>query len=327
MALNLNSNKFKSYKEKASNRAKKTNGYYDDRFISFEAGKKYKFRLLWFDDESPETNPDRRDGAFLETYIHSAKDDGGKRHNITCPTSFDQSAAGFKSCKCCETASSLYKSGKEGSKKDEDLYSLYKRKFHGYALVYVVSDGSNPENNGKVKMMHYSIRAKKFFDAEIYGIEDTWNKNEDEDQVDDDSGEEEVGFGAFQIENGYDLIVTVKKNGKWNDYNYKFARNASDIEIDERTANEQIKALDFDGLRKRTPANEIENFYTDVMLGNSTESSMIDTVGNDDTDSNTTDDEINQLFNDDGETSVEEDTKPSEDDNFDVDEFLKTVDD
>lgn len=325
MALNLNSKKFKSYKDKASNRAQKTTGYYDNRFVNLEAGKKYKLRLLWFDDESPETNPDRRDSPFLETYIHSAKDDSGKRHTVTCPTSFDQSPAGFKACKCCETSSALYKSGQEGSKKDQELYSLYKRKFHGYALVYVVSDGSNPDNNGKVKLMHYSIRAKKFFDAEIFGIEDTWKKDGEEDAVDEESGDE-VGEGAFQLEKGYDLIVNVKKNGQWNDYSFKFARNASTITIDEDDVEKQIKALDFDGLRKRTPANEIENFYTDVVLGNSTESAMIDTVEEsaDDT-ASTTDDEISQLFDADEEPKAT--AESSDDEDFDVDAFLQTVDD
>lgn len=324
MPLNLNSKKFKTYKAKASDRAQKTTGYYDNRFVNLEPGKKYKLRLLWFDDESPETNPDRRDSPFLETYIHSAKDDSGKRHTVTCPTSFDTSPAGFKSCKCCTNSSALYKSGQEGSKKDEELYSLYKRKFHGYALVYVVNDGSNAENNGQVKLMHYSIRAKKFFDAEIFGIEDTWKKNDTDEPVDEETGDE-VGEGAFQLENGYDLIVNVKKNGQWNDYSYKFARNASTITIDEDAVEAQIQALGFDALRTRTPANEIENFYTDVVLGNSTESALIDTV--DDADS-TSDDEISQLFNDD--VKEEEETFKAEDNSekaFDVEDFLKTIED
>jgi hypothetical protein len=342
MPLNLNSNKFKSYKEKASNRALKSSGFSDERFINFEAGNKYKFRLLWWDDERPESDPDRRDAPFVETYIHTAKDDLGKRHTITCPTTFDSTSAGFKACKCCETSSTLYKSGQEGCTKDAELYSLYKRKFHGYALIHVVSDPTTPENNGKVKLMHYSIKAKRFLDSEIFGIESTWGKDDnDEDNLDGD----EVGEGAFQLENGFDLIVTVKKNGQWNDYNFKFARTATTVSADLDTLEEEIKALRFDEIRKRSNPNEIENFYTDVILGNDSQAAMIDTV---EADSSPADDnsfatsasEVNELFNggteevnvaslvetDDSEPEVSVADDDSEEE-FDVQKFIDSQND
>jgi hypothetical protein len=330
MALQLNSKKFKSYKDKASQRAMKSSGFNDDRFITFEPNKKYKFRLLWDSDERSETDPDYRDSPFVETYTHSAKDETGRRHTITCPTTFDPTSVGFKACKCCETASRLYKSGQNGSQKDADLYTLYKRKFHGYALVYVVSDPTNPDNNGKVKLMHYSIRAKKFLDSEIFGIESNWG-NDDDTDTDETSGDE-VGEGAFALEGGFDLIVTVKKNGQWNDYNFKFARNATDIDADEEELNNQIKALNFDGLRKRTPAIEIENFYSDVILGNDAQSAMIDTVDTVETDEHsTTESEISELFSEDEETetavetSTEVESDTDDDEEFDVEAFLNEV--
>lgn len=326
MALNLNSTKFQSYKNKAATKAQKSSGFNDPRFITFEANKKYKFRLLWWEDEKPETDKTYRDSPFAETYIHSAKDESGKRHTITCPTTFDPTRAGFQACKCCETSSALYKSGKAGSQKDADLYALYKRKFHGYALVYVVSDPTNPDNNGTVKMMHYSIKAKQFLDSEIFGIESTWGDKDDDDE---DSGGDEVGEAAFQLKQGFDLIVTVKKNGQWNDYQFKFARNASDVKVNEDTLEDEIKALKFDEIRKVTAPVEIEKFYTDVILGNDSQATVLDSVDEDEdtTDHGTTDSEISSLFDDSAEDDSDKSEASSDDeDDFDVDAFLQNVD-
>jgi hypothetical protein len=254
----LDENKFNNYKNQKNEQQTKTSGFDDPRFVQFQAGNAYRFRLLYW--ENPE--PVHRNGPFLEYYNHSTKDRRGNRQTIICPTTFEPKA-GFKKCPTCENNSRLWKSYEGGNQVDGDLYKQFKRKFHGYAMVYVVSDPVTPENNGSVKMMHYTIRTKKWFDREIFGIKSTW-KSDGESTTDDVS--DPVGIDAFKLDNGYDLIMTVTKQGEWNNYEPKFARKPTSVEVDSVKLEADIKELDFDGTLRRSTEPEIENFFRNVVL-------------------------------------------------------------
>ena len=225
----------------------------DERFVAFMAQNSYRFRLLFFlNDKSDRKTP------FIEQFIHTYYDPETKsRETIICPTSeYIKGNFGFNMCPTCTNNSKLWKEIEKGNKSSGELYDQLKRRFHGYALVYVVNDGFNPENNGKVKLMHFGKDIKKFFKAEIIGTE---------------TSVDPIGSAAFDLENGYDLLITVTdvKSGEetYKHYECKFAREKTTIHVDLVKLETEIKALRFDeDYFKVTPAEDLQKFYQNYIL-------------------------------------------------------------
>ena len=117
----------------------------DERFIHFKAGNTYTFRLLFY------TEDERRKVPFITKYQHSHWDDDAdfdKLKVVTCPTSeYIDYNRGFNKCPICKATRKFYKDKEKGSEIAEELYSQYRRKFHGYAMVYVINDPTNEDNN------------------------------------------------------------------------------------------------------------------------------------------------------------------------------------
>jgi hypothetical protein len=151
---------------------------------------------------------------------------------------------------------------------------MYKRKFNGFALAYVISDPTTPENNGHVKYFRFSIRQNGWFEREIWGSINTYGKT-DEDIAEMKANLDPVGFDAFDTENGYDLIVTVTKQGEFLNYDYKFARQTSDIGCDIEQLEAEITEVDFDRHVTSSTMEELENFKRTVML----DSEELDEIG------------------------------------------------
>lgn len=264
MALGT-SKMFDNYKQQILNKNQnqdenKSKSYADDRFISFVPDKSFRFRLLFYIDDTS-----KRKTPFIEQYIHAFYDkDTRSREVVICPTSeYIKGNFGFNQCSVCNNNKKLWKELSTGNKTSKELYDQVKRKFHGYALVYVVNDGANPENNGKVKLMHYGKDIKKFFKQEIIG---------DENSVD------PVGSSAFSLESGYDLLISValikdpNSDDSYKEYTCKFAREKSAINIDVEKLEAEIKALNFDkDYYKITPTEQINEFFQKFVLEKITE--------------------------------------------------------
>ncbi|MCH6559549.1 hypothetical protein IH799_04230, partial [candidate division KSB1 bacterium] len=163
----------------------------------------------------------------------------------------------------CTHNNKLYNSWKDtGMERDKTLYDMYKRKFNGFALCYVIADQSTPENNGHAKYFRFSIRQHRWLQREIHGIMSTYAN--DEEQTDDSF--EKVGFDAFDLDNGYDLIISVSKQGDYLNYDYKFARKATAIDCDIEALEAEITEIDFDINITSSTDEDAHNFYRTVVL-------------------------------------------------------------
>jgi hypothetical protein len=87
---------------------------------------------------------------------------------IICPSSeYVHGVNGFQMCPVCRNNNKLWKDSKNGSETAKQLYRQFKRKLNGYALVFMINDPVNPENNGKVKIVVESTDSvKTYVDAD-----------------------------------------------------------------------------------------------------------------------------------------------------------------
>jgi hypothetical protein len=228
----------------------------DERFIQFKAGNTYQFRLLYHIDD-----PTKRKKPFIARFNHSYWDDEAefnKLTTITCPTSeYILNNNGFNKCPVCKATRKFYKDKEAGSATSEELYRQFRRKFHGYALVYVVNDPTNEDNNGKVKIMHFGITIHKWLRLQIFGIDDKDNVVDDE----------TIGKAAFKTEDGYNLKITVGKKGEYNEYTCEFARKTSTIKLTPEEIKAAADELKFDEeFCTRSTDEEINDFYKTKVL-------------------------------------------------------------
>lgn len=255
MSLVENKKLFNSYKKKLEEKLEKPDysKEEDPRKINWKPDNTYRFRLLFYLD-----NKSNRQGPFIDKYIHNYwNSDTKESDRVTCPTSlYLEGNLGFKNCPICNNNSNLWKEYKNGSQTAYELYKQHKRRFYGFALVYVVNDPVNSENNGKVRIMPYGITIQKFLESEVFGQGDAADP---------------VGSDAFNLEEGYDLIIQVEKNqtdaGNFNKYNPKFAREKTSINIDTETIEKEIKELKFDeDFYSVSSKEELLKFYQDYVL-------------------------------------------------------------
>lgn len=215
--------------------------------IKMEPGNTYKLRLIpYIPDDSDRELP------FISKHKHMIKDEEGKWHGITCPTT-QFPTTGFDKCPLCTNNRALWNSGTDA---DKELYKIFKRRFDGFALVYVVSDPTNSENEGTVKSFRYGIGIHKFLQKEIFGIG----------EANDDISEESIGLDALSFTKGFDLIITVTKKGQWNDYECKFARKASTINVDLEEIEAQCKELNIDSELKAATDQQLQDYFNKFVL-------------------------------------------------------------
>jgi hypothetical protein len=231
---------------------KRSGGFNDERFIKFEPGNTYRFRLLYYTDDSSD-----RELPFISKYTHFVKDEtDNKWKGVTCPTTkFPKT--GFDKCPLCTNNSKLWSSGLDS---DKELYKKFRRKFNGYALVYVVHDPLTSDNNGTVKIMRFGVMIDRWLKKEIFGAS-SGRDDEAEDVMSDP-----IGSLAFATEDGHDLIVECTKKGDWNEYACKFARSATTIEIDDDDLEAQCKELNFDSEHKVSTEQELQDFFNKHVL-------------------------------------------------------------
>lgn len=255
MAFMTDANKFKKIQESLQQKQKERgsgNKFNDDRFIKFDINNTYKFRLLYFIPDNS-----KRELPFVSKYKHLVKDADNKWHGVTCPTTVDTTSAGYERCPLCKNNRHLFKSELES---DKALYKNFRRRFDGYAPVYVINDPTNPANNGQVKIMRYGVTIDKWLKKEIFGI-GTSSEGDEEDDITDT-----IGLDAFSLDKGYDLIVEVTKKGEWPSYDCKFARKASALNVDVEKLEADCEALNIEAEYSMSSDSELLAFYNKFVL-------------------------------------------------------------
>lgn len=140
---------FESIKASLSVEKTSSNGMFRN-FLKMEAGKTYIVRFI------PNINDPK------STFFHYAHHGftslaTGQYVDATCPKTFEER------CPICEERFKLYK-----TKKEEDKNLAYTIRSHDkhFVNVYVVSDPTNPENEGTVKILRFGKRIyDKILDA------------------------------------------------------------------------------------------------------------------------------------------------------------------
>lgn len=199
--------------------------------LKFEQGKTYQVRLLFNFNNPKET--------FFHHYFHgwtSVKT--GKYVTGLCPSTFGES------CPIDEYVIKTYRTGTESEKK---TLSDIKRKENWYVNVYVISDPTNPENEGQVKIMKYGKELNAIIMSAIEG---------------DDA--EEFGPKVFDLKNGCSLRVkceTRSNKGPGASRNFityaasKFL-SPSTIEVDEEEVASKLHNLT--NILKKTSYKEMQ---------------------------------------------------------------------
>lgn len=207
------SNLFESLKETLSAKTKTDSSFKD--FLKCEPDKTYIVRLL----PNLEDNSKTRFHYWQHIFDSCVT---GKKISILCPNTYGEK------CPIDEYRSKVWASKNE--KLIEQSKPLRKTEKWLYN-AYVISDPSNPENNGQVKILNAGVQLQKIIQSAIDG---------------DDS--QEFGFKIFDLsENGCNLRIKVEKNeGGYPSYVSSRFMSPSKIEgIDDTdSVYDSVKSLD-----------------------------------------------------------------------------------
>jgi hypothetical protein len=212
MTTKYNSNIFDSLKDALSTKEVENN--FKD-FMKFEPDKTYIVRLL------PNLNDGKR--TRFHYYQHIWKSVvTGKTVSTLCPHTYGEK------CPIDEYRSKIYSSKNQAL---IDQSKPIKRIEKWLYNAYVISDPTNPENNGQVKIINAGSQLQKVIQNAIDG---------------DDAAE--FGFRIFDLsENGCNLRIKVdKKAGGYPDYSSSRFVSPSEIDglVDADEIYNQVKSLD-----------------------------------------------------------------------------------
>ena len=235
---------------------------FDERFIFFKTGNSYRVRLCWPVDPSGV-----RRTPFIFKNVHMDGGEGRTGAEVVCPTSdYIYGKAGFKACPICAELNRLYNDYKEhGNMTSKALYDQFKRKNRSVLLCYVVSDSSNPKNNGQFMLMRVPKQMVDYLNRNVFGF--AVKKGEPPLPE-----SERIGKQAFLMKAGIDLNVNVGTEvtpaGSFNSYTMQFVRNATDVPVSQAQVNQAGIDLKFDEDFFRPFDQEAsQKFYKEVMLG------------------------------------------------------------
>jgi hypothetical protein len=249
-------------------------------FIKCEPDKTYIVRLL----------PNVQDGNKTRFHYWQHIFDScvtGKKISVLCPNTYGEK------CPIDEYRSKVWASKNE--KLIEQSKPLRKTEKWLYN-VYVISDPSNPDNNGKVKILNAGVQLQKIIQSAIDG---------------DDS--QEFGFKIFDLsENGCNLRIKVEKNeGGYPSYVSSRFMSPSKIEglSDADSVYESVK--DLDSIFQRKTYTEIKSlldihFFGKDEVENNTSNEIeeedededITPTSNDTTSNSSLDDEMQDILKD-----------------------------
>ncbi len=265
--------------EKKQEKSEKTSFKKDERLLSLSSGNTYRMRLLYYVPKNS-----NRKSPFINKFVHSfwddAATDGNKSHWVTCPTSeYIDDLNGFKKCPICNANSKFYKDYLDNkSTTSKSLYDLFKRKFYGFALVYVVNDPTTPENNGQIKILKYTKTLNDYLKLKIFGIK---KAEKGKIIILDPDDESVIGSDAFDLKAGSDLIITVNqkevKDGEkkiiYPDYSFEFStRKLTPVPITIEDIEKAVKNLKFDeDFYSISSQFDLTSFYKKYVLKESIE--------------------------------------------------------
>jgi hypothetical protein len=177
--MKYNTSLFESIKDSLNKKQTNTDSGFKD-FLKLEKDNTYIVRLL--------PNVENFEKTFLHYYSHIWKSNkDGSIVNVFCPNSYNER------CPVDEYRSKIWKSGSEEEK--ESIKPL-KRNENWLVNVYVIKDPTNPENQGKVKILRYGKQLDKIIMNAIQGDES-----------------DEFGARIFDLsENGCNLKIKVESN-------------------------------------------------------------------------------------------------------------------
>lgn len=146
----FNTSMFESIKE--SLMKKSTNSSFQD-FLKLEIGKTYVVRLL--------PNIQNLDRSFYHYYNHMWTSLATNQLvSALCPTTYGER------CPIDEYRFKVYRSGSEAEKEQS---KILRRNENWLVNVYVISDPTNPENEGKIKILRYGKQLNKIITDAIDG--------------------------------------------------------------------------------------------------------------------------------------------------------------
>jgi hypothetical protein len=145
---------FEAIKQSLSSDKKEGNGsgLYKE-ILKFEAGNTYQVRLV--------PNPNSPKETIFHYYNHGWNSNAtGKYVTALCPTTFGES---------CPIDAYYLKTYRTGTESEKESAKVLSRKEGWMVNVYVVSDPSNPENEGKVKILRYGKELAKIIESALEG--------------------------------------------------------------------------------------------------------------------------------------------------------------
>lgn len=145
---------FEAIKQSLSSEKKEGNGngLYKE-ILKFEAGNTYQVRLV--------PNPNSPKETIFHYYNHGWNSNAtGKYVTALCPTTFGDS---------CPIDAYYLKTYRTGTESEKESAKVLSRKEGWMVNVYVVSDPSNPENEGKVKILRYGKELAKIIESALEG--------------------------------------------------------------------------------------------------------------------------------------------------------------
>lgn len=160
--MNINTKSmFDAIKQSLSEKKEGGNSTYKE-FLKFDAGKTYQVRLV--------PNPNSPKHSIFHYYNHGWNSNAtGKYVTALCPTTFGDT---------CPIDAYYLKTYRNGTASEKEAAKVLSRKENWMVNVYVISDPSNPENEGKVKILRYGRELAKIIesalegdDAEDFGVE------------------------------------------------------------------------------------------------------------------------------------------------------------
>lgn len=247
-------------KAQKNEQSKVTTSHQDERFLVLKPGRRYRVRLLFSPTE-------KRSGPFIETKIHRNYNPNLRKYTkVLCPSSdYLEGYEGYKMCPVCQAAGKFYEKAQLGDANAQKMYNSIKRITENYAVVYVVQDSLEGEGNvaGKIKILKYGFDIQKVFDRFVMG-----KPVKGEPEID---PEEVIGYDAFDLENGRDLIISVgsKKVGAqvYPEYNASFSGKYSSVPLTEEEVADAVKKLHFDeDFFVDYDMNAINAFYKEIVL-------------------------------------------------------------
>lgn len=232
MSTNIKS-MFEQIKQSLSSSDKKEgggNGLYKE-ILKFQPGNTYQVRLV--------PNPNSPKDTVFHYYNHGWNSNAtGKFVTALCPTTFGDT---------CPIDAYYLKTYRTGTDSEKAAAAVLSRKEGWMVNVYVVSDPSNPENEGKVKILRYGKELAKIIESALSG--------DDADEF----GVEKV----FDVENGSTLRIkcenrTGSRGGKAQYITYASSKflAPSKLEIDTDSVLGQVH--DLKSVNKQTTPAEMQ---------------------------------------------------------------------